>query len=239
MSELTSSQIIHQILTDSICFARQHDHDYFSQFQSAQHPHITMLGCADSRAHTNTFSSDPTDQIFTVRNIGNQIYNNFGSIDFGIYHLNTPVLLINGHTRCGAVKAALEGYHQNSFAIVQEIDHLAAHLRMPVYDANQFEQVWLESVQRNVDYQVEVALRRYTQRVQDGKLTIVGTVYDFTNGYGQGEGHLFIVNINGETSITALKNSALLCLLTPELRELSIQRVDYREQFKHPPRFSH
>ncbi len=240
-AEQTPQGIISKLLNQSQRFAESHSHDYFSKFQGEQHPGITLLGCSDSRAHAVAFSEDPVNQIFSVRNIGNQIHNSFGSVDYGIYHLHTPVLLILGHTHCGAVQAALTEYSQESFAIVREVDHLAAHLRQhsAPKNADAFESYWLESVQRNVDYQVQVALRRYAPDIQAGKLTVVGAVYDFTNAYGQGEGHLMLVNLNGETHSEKMRNSALLAGVDPRLRAMSVQRVPYSTPLSAPPIYPH
>lgn len=240
-AEQTPQGILQKLLSQSQRFAESHSHDYFSKFQGEQHPGITLLGCSDSRAHAVAFSEDPVNQIFSVRNIGNQIHNSFGSVDYGIYHLHTPVLLILGHTHCGAVQAALTEYSQESFAIVREVDHLAAHLRQYAapQQANAFESYWLESVQRNVDYQVQVALRRYAPDIQAGKLTVVGAVYDFINAYGQGEGHLMLVNLNGETRPAQMRNSALLAGVDPALRTLSVQRVPYSTPLAAPPIYPH
>ena len=203
--------IIQRLFSQSQKFVSQHNHAYFENFQGEQNPGITLLGCSDSRAHAVAFSEDPVNQIFSVRNIGNQIYNSFGSVDYGVYQLKTPILLILGHTHCGAVKAALTEYSQESFAIVREVDHLSAHLNhQPIPNTkNAFESFWLESVQRNVDYQVQVALRRYQPEIQTGKLTVMGAVYDFLNAYGQGEGRLMLVNLNGETQLDKDRKSVV------------------------------
>lgn len=232
-------QILQEILHSSHRFAQSHDHAYFQRFQGEQHPRVTLLGCSDSRAHAVAFSADPVDQIFSVRNIGNQIYNSFGSVDYGVYYLKTPILLVLGHTHCGAVKAALSEYNQASFAIVREVDHLAAHLRQHKQVSAPFETFWLESVQRNVDYQVQVALRRYAPEIAKGQLTVVGAVYDFINGYGQGEGRLILVNLNGEKDVQKILQSPLLAGVEASLRQRSVQRLKYSLPLASPPSYSH
>ena len=64
---------------------------------------------------------DMTNHVFHIRNIGNQIENNFGSVDYGIHHLKTPILLILGHTDCGAVKASQIDFSKESDEIRQEL----------------------------------------------------------------------------------------------------------------------
>jgi carbonic anhydrase len=49
---------------------------------SSQHPKITLLTCSDSRVDMEFFRIDPLDTVFTVRNIGNTILANEGSIEY-------------------------------------------------------------------------------------------------------------------------------------------------------------
>ena len=58
-------------------------------------------------AHENDFIS-PDNDLFMVRNIGNQMATAEGSVEYGVRHLHTPLLLIIGHAACGAIKAASE-----------------------------------------------------------------------------------------------------------------------------------
>ena len=216
---------LEKLLKDNRHYQKEHNHHFFAQFQDEQTPSITLLSCSDSRAHSNSFLSNPTNTVFSIRNIGNQVHNNFGSVDYGIYHLHTPILLILGHTHCGAIHAALSNYQSESFAIVREIDHLAIPLRnllspQPNYQA--VEKIWNLGVEKNVDYQVQTALRRYEKEIEQNKLMVIGAVYDFTNAYQQGEGQLVITNVNGLTEALPIK--AQLKGITPELLEKAVQR---------------
>lgn len=220
------AQLVEHLLQDNQRYQKTHAHDFFASFQDEQTPSITLLSCSDSRAHSNSFLSNPTNTVFSIRNIGNQVHNNFGSVDYGIYHLHTPILLILGHTHCGAVHAALSNYQSESFAIVREIDHLAIPLRnllSPLPHQQSLEIIWNQGVEQNVDYQVQTALRRYEKEVKTKRLMILGAVYDFTNAYQQGEGQLVITNVNGMTSPTPIKT--YLTGVTPELLEEAVQRL--------------
>jgi Carbonic anhydrase len=81
--------------------------DFFRRFADGQHPRATVVACADSRVQPGAFDATPENDDFSIRNIGNQIDNSLGSIQYGIDQLHTPVLLILGHTGCDAIKAAL------------------------------------------------------------------------------------------------------------------------------------
>lgn len=217
---------VEKLLKDNRDYKKKHGHNFFAPFQNEQTPSITLLSCSDSRAHSNSFLSNPTNTVFSIRNIGNQVHNNFGSVDYGIYHLHTPILLILGHTHCGAVHAALSNYQSESFAIVREIDHLAIPLRnllSPLPNYQDIESIWNHGVEQNVDYQVITALRRYDQEIKQNKLMIIGAVYDFTNAYQQGEGQLIITNVNGVAKLSPIKTQ--LKGVEPELLEEAVQRL--------------
>ena len=219
-------EIVEHLLQDNQAYQQKHNHQFFSQFQNAQHPSITLLSCSDSRAHSNSFLSNPTNTVFSIRNIGNQLHNSFGSVDYGVHHLHTPILLILGHSHCGAIHAALNNYQNESFAIVREIDHLAIPLRnllSPLPDYQRFESIWNHGVEQNVDYQVSTAIRRYNKEVTENKLMVIGGVYDFTNAYQQGEGQLVITNVNGKTQPDTIKK--YLKGTTPELLQEAVQRM--------------
>ncbi|OMH39951.1 carbonic anhydrase [Desulfurobacterium indicum] len=127
---------------------------------NVQHPIVTMVTCSDARFHPTVFFKDPVDKVFVIRNIGNQLANARGSIDYGVYHLHTPILLILGHTHCGAVKAGLHDYSKETEGIKNELDHL--HLPLSkVSKSGPFEKRWLDGVEKNVNYQVEEALKFY------------------------------------------------------------------------------
>ena len=79
------------------------NNDTLEKIKKGQTPKITLLTCSDSRISGHIMSKDMINKVFHIRNIGNQIENNFGSVDYGIEHLHTPILLILGHTDCGAV----------------------------------------------------------------------------------------------------------------------------------------
>ncbi|OMH39869.1 carbonic anhydrase [Desulfurobacterium indicum] len=198
-----------------------HDKFYFEPFIECQHPLITMVSCSDARVHSTIFFEDPTDKIFLVTNIGNQIAPSKGSIDFGVYCLKTPILLILGHTKCGAIKTALNDYSSVPRDTKNTLDHLHIPLSM-VKRSDNFEKMWLEGVEKNVDYQVSEAMKMYGHIVESGKLTIIGAVYDFTNAYGKGYGRVIIRNINGKNDKTHIKNHPILKNLPEKIKEKAL-----------------
>jgi carbonic anhydrase len=174
----------------------------FHEYREQQTPRATVVTCSDSRVHTSAFDSTPENDVFMVRNIGNQIGHAEGSVEYGVEQLATPVLMVIGHTGCGAVKAALGDLTKQSKAVRGEL----AHMKLPKPEAAKDEKTaWSDGVVANVHLQVAGAVRTYGERVQQGKLTIVGAVYDFRNDLGNGAGKLTIVDVNGNDEAERMK----------------------------------
>jgi carbonic anhydrase len=73
-----------------------------------QHPFATVLTCADSRVPPEVVFDQGLGDLFTVRVAGNIVDDAvLGSIEYAALHLNTRLVLVLGHERCGAVEAAL------------------------------------------------------------------------------------------------------------------------------------
>ena len=178
-------------------FVRTHGPDYFKPFLDGQHPRATVITGSDSRVHSHALDATPDGDLFMVRNIGNQMSTAEGSVEYGVHHLHTPLLLIVGHSACGAIKAAAGDYSQESAPIRRELDTL----QIPKGDPG------MNSIKLNVNYQVGAARSKFEREVIEGQLTVVGAIYDFTNEMRQGQGKLNIINVNGETD--AAKIAAL------------------------------
>src|SRR5262249_10338084 len=75
--------------------------------EAGQKPFVTVLACSDSRVPVERLFDRGVGDVFVVRVAGNVIGGDeSGSIEYGIEHLHTPLLVIMGHTKCGAVQAA-------------------------------------------------------------------------------------------------------------------------------------
>lgn len=202
------NKVLQTIMENNDRFVAGHDQDYFQGHMTAQHPKVTLVACCDSRCQAHVIEPDPIDKVFTVETIGNQMASAQGSVDYGILHLHTPILLILGHTDCGAIKAFMKGYDKENEAIKRELDFLQTPLKTQVDPKANFEQELLKNVQKNVDHQVQAALERYQAQISEGKLMVIGAIYDFTNALGRGFGRIAITNINGIKDLEKIKNLA-------------------------------
>lgn len=75
-----------------------------------QHPFAIVLTCADSRLSPEIIFDQGIGDIFVVRNAGNLLDDHvLGSIEYAVEHLHAPLIVVLGHTKCGAVSAAVAG----------------------------------------------------------------------------------------------------------------------------------
>lgn len=196
----TAHGILKNLISDNNAFSGSKSAKEFHDLNKDQTPRATMVLCADSRVHTHSFDSTPENDLFIIRNIGNQLETAEGSIEYGIDHLHTPLLIFIGHTNCGAIKAAAGDYSSLSQAIKHELQTLQLVKNIPV----------TEGVVTNIHQQVERASKKFTKLIKQNKLIVVGAVYDFSNQLGHGLGKLLIFNINGEKDASKIKDSPVL-----------------------------
>jgi len=188
--------IIRNLMDDNSAFAKTHKADYYKPFADGQHPRATVVTCSDSRVHTHALDQTPDGDLFMVRNIGNQISTAEGSVEYGVHHLHTPLLIIVGHSTCGAIKAARGDFSKESPAIKRELVTIKLPARNPKNDdAAEI----LRGIDGNVNNQVAYALKKFAHEMTEGKLTVIGAIYDFRNDMQQGQGRLVITNVNGST----------------------------------------
>jgi len=194
-SETAQLHAIVKTLVDSnAAFVKAHNPEYFKPFADKQHPRATVVTCSDSRVQSHALSKAPDGDLFMVRNIGNQISTAEGSVEYGVHHLHTPLLIIVGHVACGAIKAVMGDFSGESVPIRKELSTIGLP---PRNEANDETQEWLRGVDANVNKQVDTALQKFPEEVKSGKLTVIGAIYDFQNAMHQGYGKLVITNING------------------------------------------
>jgi len=80
------------------------------QVAEGQHPYAVILACADSRLSPEIIFDEGLGDLFVVRNAGNLLDDHvIASIEYGVEHLHIPLVVVLGHTKCGAVTAAVGG----------------------------------------------------------------------------------------------------------------------------------
>ena len=80
------------------------------ELETGQHPFAVILGCADSRVPPELLFDQGLGDLFVIRVAGNLVDDDvLGSIEYAVEHLDTKLIMILGHEKCGAVSAAVEG----------------------------------------------------------------------------------------------------------------------------------
>jgi len=80
------------------------------ELEGGQHPFAVILSCADSRVPPELIFDQGLGDLFVIRVAGNIVDDDvLGSIEYAVEHLQTKLILVLGHEKCGAVSAAVEG----------------------------------------------------------------------------------------------------------------------------------
>lgn len=147
----------------------------------AQHPFATVLSCADSRVPAEIIFDQGIGNIFDVRVAGNIVTREtLGSIEYAVVLLGTPLLMVLGHERCGAVTATVQNelLPGDISSFVKAIKPAVARVKNQPGDTVDL------AVRANVKYQIERLQRSrlLAEQIKLGKLKIVGGRYDLDTG---------------------------------------------------------
>ncbi len=161
--------------------------DRRAEVAGGQHPFVTILTCADSRLPVERIFDRGVGDVFVVRVAGAVAGGSeTGTIEYGVEHLKTPLLVVMGHTKCGAVAAAAANadVHGKVAELVSHIKPAVDRARKanPESDANALATVAVkENVWQSIFdlYKTSEGLR---QSVSGGKLKVIGAVYDVASG---------------------------------------------------------
>ena len=150
-----------------------------------QHPFAIVLGCVDSRVPPELIFDQGLGELFVVRTAGEVLdHAVLGSIEFGVFELNIPLIVVLGHKNCGAVKAARESLHQHEKAEA-DIGYLVEKLALAVEIGDEAESDCLDRAVRAQVSSVVVQLKQtpiLETALAEGRLKIVGAWYDLDTG---------------------------------------------------------
>lgn len=151
-----------------------------AELVAGQHPFVSVLTCSDSRVVPEFIFDVMPGDMFTIITAGNVAdHIGLGSIEYGCKHLHTPLLVVMGHSGCGAVKATCdcrgvcdEGHIKHIVEVVNE----AASKREYELD---------KSIIHNVECEI-ARIRKKSQIVRtlegEKKLVVVGAFYSLETG---------------------------------------------------------
>lgn len=98
--------------------------------QDGQKPFAVIITCSDSRVSPEIVFDQGIGDLFVIRNAGNLISDiDMGSIEYAVEHLNTKLIVVLGHTECGAIKAYIndkDGEYKKHFNHIDDIVEMIA-----------------------------------------------------------------------------------------------------------------
>lgn len=143
--------------------------------ENGQQPYAVIVSCSDSRVPPEHIFSAGIGDLFVVRTAGNVLDEiSMGSVEYGAEHLEAPLIVVMGHTGCGAVAAAIEGgAHGNIKAITDKIG-LAIEGEE---DARACEELSALATAREIKENPAFA-----ELIEAGSLTVACAIYDIDSG---------------------------------------------------------
>ncbi len=159
------------------------------ELTEGQHPRVIVLSCSDSRVPPEIVFDQGLGDVFTIRNAGNVIDAfNLASIEYAAEHLHVENLLVMGHTRCGAVGAAIEYERTKSTPpghLELLLPHVGSYVRPLLAQSLPADALALRAVELNVRHSLDDIPRRshmLGEIIAKGELRLHGGIYDLVTG---------------------------------------------------------
>jgi carbonic anhydrase len=193
LPKITQEQAL-QILQEGnarfVAGKRDHPREFLTRAQETaehgQRPIATVLSCSDSRVPLEIIFDQSIGDLFPIRVVGNICRDSqLGSMEFGVKYLETPLCVVLGHTKCGAVTAACigQGLEENVQALMRSI-HPAVERAQASTGKTGNDIVEVCCIE-NIFVQIETMFQKSSilrSAVRNGELSILGAVYDIETG---------------------------------------------------------
>ncbi len=155
----------------------------------AQHPYAVVLSCIDSRVPVETIFDRRFGEVFSTRLAGNVVNEDaIGGMEFSVNFAGAKLIIVMGHTSCGAVKGAINNVeYGNLTSLVNKIKPAVEQTNEDIQTVlDPSSSTYIDLVGRN---NVDLAIKQIRERSpelaemeQNGDIKIVGAMYDITTG---------------------------------------------------------
>jgi len=163
-----------------------------ARLASGQNPFAVILGCSDSRVPTETVFDQGLGDLFVIRVAGNIVApSQIGSIEFAAPKFATRLVVVLGHTQCGAVEATIDELQRPAEKQSRNIAAIVSRIRPSVMDLLERDEVTdrddliRQAVRENVRYSTN-ELRHGSDIIEEligkNELLIVGAEYSLETG---------------------------------------------------------
>jgi carbonic anhydrase len=164
---------------------KDHDHlEMINETREGQYPFAVVLSCMDSRASAELVFDQGLGDLFSIRVAGNIVNNDIlASLEYAVKYVGSKVLMVLGHTECGAIKSAKAGVEDGHItALLSRIQPSISKAMLKDEDEHLFH----DSVAyTNVENSLEEILTRseiIKEMFTKGDIGIVGGVYNIQTG---------------------------------------------------------
>lgn len=176
---------------DRFAANRRADHDFsqrIRQTSGGQSPFAAVLGCIDSRVPPEIVFDQGLGDIFSVRVAGNVLNADvIGSLEFACQMVGTPLVVVLGHTNCGAIIGACDGVKLGHLTgLLSKIKPALDAATIPMHNRHSQNAAFVQQV---TDAHIAQTVAALSQRshvlralVDTGKVVIVGAIYDVETG---------------------------------------------------------
>lgn len=143
--------------------------------EDGQRPFACIVCCSDSRVVPEHIFSAGLGALFTVRTAGNVIgTHELASVEYAVLHLHTPLVVVMGHTHCGAVAAAAGGHAEGAIRAV------ADKIRAAVTDPSDIRKCERQNAEHGVRELLKSPL--LSEAARTGTVKLTAAMYDTESG---------------------------------------------------------
>ena len=159
-----------------------------NETSDGQHPFAVILSCIDSRTSVELIFDQGLGDVFSIRIAGNILNEDIlGSMEFGCKVAGAKVIVVLGHTKCGAVKGACDHIEMgNLTALLTKIRPAVDDEKTTTENRNSGNGEFVEKVAAlNVKRTVKAITERspiLKDMIESGQISIVGASHDITTG---------------------------------------------------------
>lgn len=162
------------------------------ELMAGQAPFAVILGCSDSRVPAEIVFDQGLGDLFVIRVAGNIVGpSQVGSVEFAAQHFGTRLVVVLGHTHCGAVTATLEALRYSADCPSPEVCSIVHRIRPSVESVLKVDptQDREKLLQRAVRANIRSSVHQLREKslilqplIQEGRVVIVGAEYSIETG---------------------------------------------------------
>ncbi|MCH9771195.1 MAG: carbonic anhydrase [Betaproteobacteria bacterium] len=154
-----------------------------------QQPFAAILGCSDSRTAPETIFDQTLGDVFSVRLAGNVACRKaIGSLEYSCKYLGSKIIVVMGHSNCGAIKAACDNFEEGNITEITKLLQPAVSEETTTLDPerNSKNSVFVSNVCfLNVKKQIQGIINQsdiLKDLLQNNQIGIIGAIYNFASG---------------------------------------------------------